>query len=255
MLERLRRWLRPPAPASVDEATWQGIEARLPFLAYLPAQDRPRLRAMALDFLTRKQFHGAHGFVLDDRILLEIALQACLPVLNIGLDAYRGWVGIVVYPGEIIVRRHEVDEAGVVHEFDDEILGEAWEDGPVILSWHSEAVHEANVVIHEFAHKLDMANGSADGLPPLPRHISRAEWAHVFNAAYDSLCAQVDAGETPAIDPYASEHPAEFFAVAAESFFETPDALHAEFPDVYRLMQRYFDQDPLHGWHTLNRIA
>ncbi len=136
MLDRLRHWLGLSRPLpEVTDAQWARVEATLPFLDYLEPSDRPRLRQMALEFLACKQFHGAHDFELRDDMLLSIALQASLPVLNIGLDAYKGWVGVVVYAGDFIIPRREYDEAGVVHEYDVEALGEAWEGGPVLLSW------------------------------------------------------------------------------------------------------------------------
>ncbi len=231
----------------VDEATWQAVEQRLPFLDFLDDGQRRRLRAMALDFLADKQFHGAHGLVLHDRMMLAIALQACLPVLNIGLQAYRGWVGIVVYPGDFIIPRQIVDDDGVVHEYDEEVLGEAWDGGPVLVSWfeEDEAPEGVNVVIHEFAHKLDMENGGADGFPPLPAQMSRKAWAEAFGSAYEDFCTRVDGGdEDLAIDPYGAEHPAEFFAVSAESFFLDPEGLAALYPEVYRQLASYFGLDP-----------
>jgi Mlc titration factor MtfA (ptsG expression regulator) len=242
LLRRLFGRSRPQVP----ELTWQRVEARLPFLDYLEASERARLRLLASGFLAEKEFHGAHDLALDDDMMLTIALQAALPVFRLGLGAYRGWVGIVVYPGDILIPRREVDEDGVVHEFDDEVLGEAWEHGPVLLSWNEDEGRPdgVNVVIHEFAHKLDMANGGADGLPPLPAGMSRERWARAFGAAYDSLCRSVDMGLPTVLDPYASEHPAEFFAVAAEAFFETPRELRAAWPQVHALLAEFFDLDP-----------
>lgn len=254
MFARLRRWLGlAPAPAEVAEALWEGVEARLPFLDFLPAADRQRLRDMAKRFLASKQFYGAQGLQLTDEILLGIALQACLPVLNIGLDAYRGWVGVVVYPGDFLIPRREIDDSGVVHEYDDEVLGEAWEGGPVLLSWFDDAAAPdgVNVVIHEFAHKLDMANGGVDGLPALPAGMSRSAWAKAFSAAYEDFCTDVDAGRDTLLDPYGAEHPGEFFAVASEAFFETPCALQARYPEVYRQLARYYRLDPASGERAL----
>lgn len=251
MLHRLRNWLgqrfRTPEP-TVSEAMWLRVEARLPFLDYLTADERTRLRALARQFLGAKQFHGAHGLRITDEMLLTIALQACLPILNIGLAAYRGWVGVVVYPGDFVIPRREMDEAGVVHEYDDEVLGEAWQGGPVLLSWFDDGEPEGvNVVIHEFAHKLDMENGEIDGLPALPASMSRKAWAEAFNTAYTRFCQQVDSGLDTVLDPYAAEHPAEFFAVAAEAFFETPCDLRDAFPAVYGQLQTYFGMDPAAG--------
>lgn len=251
MLERLRRWLGRAGLIlpDIDEALWRRAEARLPFLAYLEPSERVRLRELARAFLACKEFHGAHGFELDDEMMLSIALQACLPVLRVGLDAYRGWVGIVVYPGEIVIPRREMDEDGVVHEFDDEVLGEAWQDGPVLLSWQ-DGQGEAdgvNVVIHEFAHKLDMSNGGADGLPPLPAGMSRTDWARDFGTAYDALCKTLEMGLPTVLDAYAAEHPAEFFAVCAEAFFETPLNLRDAHPQVYVRLTEFFGVDPARG--------
>ncbi len=233
----------------VPEEMWARVEGWLPFLDFLPDEDRERLRVLARAFLAEKEFHGAHDFELTDEMMLAIALQACLPILGVGLDAYRGWVGVVVYPGDFVIPRKEMDEDGVVHEFDDEVLGEAWEHGPVLVSWHDEAAAPggANVVIHEFAHKLDMSNGGADGLPPLQPGMSRERWAEVFGAAYESLCEQVEDDEPTALDPYAAESPAEFFAVASEAFFETPCSLQRNFPEVYQQLSDLYRLDPAAG--------
>lgn len=121
MFAALRRWRRRRAAdrMQVSPERWQEVEASLPFLDYLPPDERPRLRRLALEFLADKQIHGAEGLVLDDSILLSVALQACLPVLHIGLDAYADWVGIVVYPGDFVIPRSFADDDGVVHEYED----------------------------------------------------------------------------------------------------------------------------------------
>lgn len=248
MFSAFRRWRRRRAAdrMQISEAQWARVEARLPFLDYLPPDERPPLRQMALEFLADKQIHGAGGLVVSDDMVLSIALQACLPVLHIGLDAYADWVGIVVYPGDFVIPRSVTDEDGVVHEYDDEVLGEAWEGGPVILSWfdETEALDGVNVVIHEFAHKLDMGNGEVDGFPALPPDMSTTAWTAAFQAAYDDFCARVDAGEETTLDPYGSEHPAEFFAVMSEAFFETPGLLKTEYPAIYDQLAEYYRQDP-----------
>lgn len=247
MLQLFRRLLGiPPARPLVDESQWRRVEARLPFLDHLVPDDRLRLREMALAFLGCKEFHGAQGLELDDDMLLAIALQACLPVLHIGLQAYEGWVGVIVYPGDFLIPRRIVDEAGVLHEYDDEVLGEAWDGGPVLLSWFSgnDAPAGVNVVIHEFAHKLDMENGDVDGLPRLRPGMSRRDWAKAFGEAYEAFCAEVDRGVDTTIDPYAAEHPGEFFAVVSEVFFEDPLVLHRRFPAVYDQLVHFYGMDP-----------
>ncbi|MBS0354084.1 MAG: zinc-dependent peptidase [Proteobacteria bacterium] len=248
MFSAFRRWRRQRAAdrMQVAPAQWERIEQTLPFLDFLPAPDRPRLRRLALEFLADKQIHGAEGMNVTDDMLLSIALQACLPILHIGLDAYADWVGIVVYPGDFVIPRSVVDEDGIVHEYDDEVLGEAWEGGPVLLSWFDSEAQPAgiNVVIHEFAHKLDMGNGEVDGYPALPVGMSATNWAAAFQPAFDDFCRRVDGGEDTLLDPYGTEHPAEFFAVMSEAFFETPGLLKSEYPAVYTQLSMFYRQDP-----------
>jgi len=249
MLNALTKLFGKAAPAlpAIDVAQWARVEAGLPFLDHLSQEERAHLRAMALEFIAQKEWHGAQGLALTADIQLSIALQACLPVLKLGLDSYQGWVGVIVYPGDFVIPRRQMSEDGVVHEFDDEVAGEAWENGPVLLSWfdHPEDADGMNVVIHEFAHKLDMLNGPPDGMPPLHEGMRRQAWRDAFEPAYADFCARVDAGEDTWIDPYAAEHPAEFFAVTSEVFFEAPDLLHAEYPAVYAQLKQFYRQDPL----------
>jgi Mlc titration factor MtfA (ptsG expression regulator) len=250
MIGKLKDWLRQKAldRIQVSEDQWAAAEARLPFLGHLDGDERRRLRDMARAFLAEKEWSAAQDLVLTPEIQLSITLQACLPILNLGLEHYRGWVGIVVYPGDFVIERSVMDEDGVVHEYDDPVLGEAWEGGPVLVAWFDdpEDADGVNVVIHEFAHKLDMENGSVDGMPRLPADMSRRAWVAAFEPAYEDFCARVDAGDDTALDPYAADHPAEFFAVMSEAFFETPDVLHDEYPAVYEQLRRFYRQDPLH---------
>jgi len=158
----------------IDDALWGRALEHLPFLRGLSADEERRLKELAILFLAEKQFTPVRGLQLSDDDRVEIALQACLPVLELGLDCYDGWVGIVVHPSDFHVQRRQTGEDGVVHEWDDELAGESWPGGPVVLSWEalddsgSVAEGGANVVIHEFAHKLDMMSGEADGVPPMP---------------------------------------------------------------------------------------
>lgn len=255
MFSTFRRWRRARAADKIQVSAqqWESVEKDLPFLNFLPPHQRPQLRRLALELLSEKEIYGAHGFTLSDEIRLSIALQACLPILQLGLDAYADWVGIVVYPGDFVIPRSMIDEDGVVHEYHDEVLGEAWEGGPVLVSWFDEAnaPEGVNVVIHEFAHKLDMGNGEVDGFPALPAAMSPAEWAAAFSADYAHFCARVDAGEDTLLDPYAADHPAEFFAVMSEAFFETPNLLLSEYPAVYQQLAQFYQQDPALGERQL----
>ena len=243
LLDKLRGHKRQPIP----DALWAATVSALPFLDILPPDEQRQLRTLAEDFLAEKEFSAAGGLELSDEICVAIAAQGCLPILKLGLKAYRDWVGIIVYPDEFVVRRRFEDETGIVHEYDDVLSGEAWEGGPLIVSWHDVkmAGDGYNVVIHEFAHKLDMLNGDADGMPALHSDLDASEWETIFFAAYDDFCARVDSGEETLIDPYASETPGEFFAVLSESFFEIPDVVAGEYTDLYDLLRRYYRQDPL----------
>jgi len=253
MIRWLREWLRQrnAARIAVTAEQWAHAEMRLPFLGHLSTEERFRLRELALQFLAEKQMCGARGLKLNALIQLSIALQACLLVLKLGLDWYRGWVGIVVYPGDFVIPRQQMDEHGILHEFDDAVLGEAWQGGPVLLSCSGDS-REAdgiNVVIHEFAHKLDMRNGIPDGMPPLHQGMSKRAWVDAFAPAYEDFCQRVDQsdlnGTEIALDPYAAESPAEFFAVMSEAFFQTPELLRAEYPAVHAQLKLFYRQDPL----------
>lgn len=235
-------------PPRLDETAWQDVLA-LPVFAGLNENERAGLRERALGILAEKTFSGAGGAEVDAYMCTAIALLAALPVLALGHEAYGGWREIVVYPGEFIHDGHETDAAGVVHHIRHVRAGEAMEGGPLVLSWEDVAASGGgegyNVVIHEFAHKLDMRNGSVDGLPPLHSGMRIEDWSAAFTAAYDDFCRRVDAGEATDIDPYAAESPAEFFAVFSEYFFEWPQAVHALYPTVYDQLRQYYRQDPL----------
>lgn len=249
MLEWLRnRLVRSAAERlSIPEETWAGVEATLPFLSPLSPPDRMRLRGLARAFIVEKQWTAAQGLVLDASMQLSIALQACLLVLNLGLDWYRGWVGIIIYPGDFVIPRASMDENGVVHEYEDPILGEAWEGGPLLLSWFpaAEQPRGINVVIHEFAHKLDMLHGGiANGMPPLHPGMSRHDWQSAMSSAYEDFLRDVEHGKEITLDPYGAEHPGEFFAVLSEAFFETPEIIRNRYPEVYEQLQQFYRQDP-----------
>jgi Mlc titration factor MtfA (ptsG expression regulator) len=250
MIGKLFDWLR-PQQAAIPDGLWQQVVADLPFLDGLSADELARLRALTQDFLADKEFSAAGGLELSDEMCVSIAVQGCLPILELGLASYRGWRGVIVYPNEFVIPRQIADEFGVVHEYDEVASGEAWSGGPLLISWRDAqmAGDGYNVVIHEFAHKLDMQNGDVDGMPALPAEIARDEWHAVMLAAYEDFCREVELAERrredTEIDPYAAEHPAEFFAVLSEAFFETPEIVVARFPDLYALFSRYYRQDPL----------
>ena len=261
----IHRRLSGSSAAALPDDLWRSTVASLPFLAGLDSDEQARLKTLVERFLAEKEFTTAGGLELSDAMCASIAVQGCLPILNLGLDYYRDWVGIVVYPDEFVIPRRVEDEFGVVHEYDDIASGEAWQGGPLLISWRDAqmAGDGYNVVIHEFAHKLDMLNGEADGMPPLPGDISRENWEETLLTAYDDFCAKVDAAEIRArrrgyesdeleldIDPYASENPAEFFAVLSEIFFETPGILYREYPALYEVFTRFYRQNPRTRIHS-----
>jgi Mlc titration factor MtfA (ptsG expression regulator) len=234
----------------IPDLLWRRTLKRFPFLPRDGTADSLELRRLCSLFLDRKEFTGARGLAVSDDMAVAIAAQACLPILRLGLDAYDGFVGIVVHPGQAKVRREHVDEAGVVHEYDDVLSGEAVHGGPVMLSWRDVRAAGAsadlgyNVVIHEFAHVLDMADGLADGMPLLPGEMPAATWQATLQAEYEGFCRRVDAEEPTALDPYGAESPDEFFAVASEAFFVAPQAMQDEHAALYALFSRYYRQDP-----------
>ena len=238
------------ARRAIPDALWQLTLARWPFLAQRAAADLALLRRLSSLFLDEKEFSGAGGLVIDDQIAVCIAAQACLPVLRFGLAPYRSFVGIVVHADEVVAHREVTDEHGIVHHYDETLTGEAMDGGPVMLSWRdaSQAGESDawgyNVVIHEFAHVLDMGDGQADGVPPLPDAATRAAWIALVDAEYAQFCTDVDSGFETLLDPYAATGVDEFFAVSVENFFVTPQELRARHPAWYGMLARYFQQDP-----------
>jgi Mlc titration factor MtfA (ptsG expression regulator) len=229
----------------IDDALWLSATGKLAFINRLSADEREKLKQLVILFLAEKQFAGAHDIDVTDEMRVSIAAQACLPILELGLDWYSGWSGIVIYPGDFRVKRSEVDEAGVLHEWDDELAGEAMPGGPVVLSWDAAANDpQINVVIHEFAHKLDMLNGEPNGVPPLHPGMDRRAWAAAFDEALRGFCDALERGRDTWLDPYAAEHPSEFFAVISEAFFEEPAETKRRYPDVYDQLKLFYRQDP-----------
>lgn len=250
MVWNFKEWRRRRSLDShpLDYETWIPVVEAFPFLRILDNEERASLGRWVALFLREKDMQGAAGLNLDKAMRYAIAAQACMLILELDLDYFRGWVEIVVYPDQFLAPREHVDEAGVVHSHHEALAGEAWLGGPVILSWADAAPGDfgdgVNVVIHEFAHKLDMLNGDTDGYPPLHSGMSRKAWIAAFGGAYRDFCERVDAGEDTPIDPYGSEHPGEFFAVMTEAFFEIPLVLQTEYPEVYAQLALFYRQDP-----------
>jgi len=252
----LPRWLSPrdagpggARAATIDDEHWQHLCRQGPLLARFEPGERERLRALAERFLAEKEFRGAVGLEPSAWMCALVATHACVPVLELGLEWYRGWVTVILYPGAFVARHEHVDEDGVVHDVASPLDGESWEHGPVVLAWEealaaARGIDHGHVVIHEFAHKLDMLADGPNGMPPLHADMPREDWTRAFSEAFAALDGRIEADEPSCLDDYAAEDPGEFFAVACEVFFTDPEALAAEYPAVYGQLARFFRQDP-----------
>ena len=255
----IRNWRRRSIirNSSITNEQWSQAFAKLPLLKGLSLEEERRLYELAILLIHYKSFEAAQGLELSQDMVMHIALQACLPILNLGLEAYDGWVSVIVYPEAFVRRRQYIDDAGVMHEDNPGLAGESWQRGPVIVGWQDARIAGEmdghNVVIHEFAHKLDMQNGKANGFPPLHQGMTTEAWVQAFSQAFAHFqhhCHGNDySGIDRGIDCYGATSPAEFFAVLSEVFFEQPDLLKQHYPAVYHQLCLYYRQD------TLQRLA
>ena len=229
----------------LPEDRWRWLIGNHPILASLSPEEAAELRRLTEMFLRRVSLEGRDGCDLTADMSAVIAVQACLPILRLGMRWYRGWKSVVVVPRAFREEQWSVDRAGVIHEWTESEEGVAWERGPVVLGW--DGVEDSgwgtgyNVVIHEAAHKLDMGDGVVDGRPPLHRDMDPRVWQEVCADAYTAMKAN-RAGR--GIDRYALESDAEFFAVLSETFFERPRFLRRALPAVYGLYANFYRQDP-----------
>lgn len=253
MKSLFRRLRATTAPPKLSDAQRGELARALPFLARLAPERRDRLHGLVARFLDEKTITPLQGLALDDGQRLQLAGLACLPLLEFGAEGLHGWRQVLVYPGAFRVQRQHHDEAtGVVAEWVDELSGEAWDQGPLVLSWDdiqaelAEPEDGYQLVVHEMAHKIDILDGAMDGTPPLPAAWQR-EWARDFQAAYEAFCRRVDDGEETPIDPYAAEAPEEFFAVASEYHFSAPALLAQEMPAVAGHLRRFYGESPIPG--------
>ena len=234
----------------IPHDTWNRLMHEAGIFQGLSAVKRAHLRELSTLFLHRKSFSGSQGLEVTTEIAVAVAAQACLLILELGLDYYDGWVEIIIYPGAFRVSRDVTDAAGVVSHEDHVLSGESWLQGPVILSWETAATDLAgrgrgqNVVVHEFAHKLDALNGRANGMPPLHPEMSRQLWTQTFTDAFDELHQQLAHHRPADINAYAATSPAEFFAVSSEYFFTAPKTLRQHFPAVYEQLALFYRQNP-----------
>jgi MtfA peptidase len=250
---RRRKILARPFPAA-----WRDhLRARVPHYARLNATERLHLEQLVQLFIAEKHWEGLGGLTLDDEVRVTIAAQACLLLLGFARDPlraelYRNVKSILVYPSTVVPKRVGTPIFGSTQIVDPivPILGEAHGQGPIILTWDSvrhgaRDPHDGhNVVYHEFAHKLDMLDGYSDGTPPLSARAEYARWNEVCTHEYERLRARLERGEPTFLDPYAATNASEFFAVATEHFFETPETLRYEHPELYAVLRGFYRQDP-----------
>jgi Mlc titration factor MtfA (ptsG expression regulator) len=239
-------------PLSSD---WQQtLEQKIPLYRALPEALKDQLHGRINIFLDEKHFTGCGGLEISDEIRLVIAAQACMLLLNRGTKNYSGFKTILVYPDTYVAPDVEYDGMIEIHD-EHERAGESWHRGPVVLSWQdvirdtSQLRDGRNVVLHEFAHKLDEENDVSDGFPNLPDRSQHRTWARVLSREYDALQAQVDRGESTVLDEYGAVSPAEFFAVVTETFFERPAQLKERHPELYEEFTKFYKLDPFE-WYS-----
>ncbi len=232
--------------------TWAEIlRRRVPYYTRLPEAQQAELRGHVQVFLAEKHFEGCGGFALNDDVRVTIAGHACILLLNRPAHYYPKLTSILVYEDQFWVNAHVEDDDGLVEEVDDWHAGESWQTGAVILAWKEvldcgavEGEAAYNVVLHEFAHQLDDDDGVIDGVPSLDRENLFDRWADVFERSFEKHLRDVRRRRDTPIDDYGAEDPAEFFAVATETFFEMPAALRKRHPELYELLRGYYRQDP-----------
>lgn len=235
-------------------ADWETtLVTNLPVYAALSAAERERLQELVQLFIAEKDFYGCAGLEINDEIRVTIAGQACLLLLNQTSQVYPSLMSVLVYPAGFRVDRETTLDNGTLAQQDHHLLGESWSNGKVILSWDDVERGAAdfsdghNVVLHEFAHQLDGLSGSTNGAPPLRRN-SYQSWARVFSENFDDLRDRSFHGQATVMDQYGTTNPAEFFAVATETFFERPHALNKVRPELFAELSEYYRLDP-REWH------
>lgn len=243
---RRRRLRAQPIPAD-----WPPIITRsMPIYARLPAELRGRLDGLVNQFVAEKDFVGCRGLEVTLEMRLAIAAQACLLVVNRSARVYDELFSILVYPAAFIAPEEHRDEAGVVHQHERALSGQAWDTHRIILSWEDVQASIRfpgdgyNVVFHEFAHYLDAEAGGVDGAPLLGDEQHYQRWADVMNAEFTRLRQAAARGESTLLDPYAAESEGEFFAVATEVFLERPADLLRQHPALYSELRGYYRLDP-----------
>ena len=251
-LKRVRRdklFLKPLPPDWV-----RILKSNVPLYSLLPQDLRQKLHGCINLFLDEKEFFGCAGLQITDQIRLTIAGNASILLLKRKDPRFTGFTSILVYPETYVAEEIKYDGMVEIHG-QSARAGESWHRGPVVLSWSDimhdklEEHHGHNVILHEFAHKLDEENEIMDGLPILRNSADYKEWAEVLRREYDALQKRIDKGKDTVLDGYATVSPPEFFAVATESFFEKPEQMKNKLPELYEQLKRFYNLDPA-TWHA-----
>jgi len=245
--ERARRNRLFQEPLSPEHITI--LENNVPLYTRLPEDLRQILQGCINYFLDEKVFVGRNGLEITDEIRLVVAANACMLIVNNRKRYFSGFETILIYPDTYVAKEVSYDGMVEVHE-DVARAGESWYRGPIVLSL-TDVVHGSgneqdghNVVLHEFAHKLDEENGVMDGLPVLRESAHYKEWAEVLTREYDEFLDRVDRGKNKVIDEYGAVSASEFFAVATESFFEKSEHMRKRLPELYKQLQTFYGLDP-----------
>jgi hypothetical protein len=251
----VQRWRRARVRRQPFPPGWRAVlRERMPAFARLPADVQVRLKKHAQVLLAEVPFIGCGGLVVDDEVRVLVAVQASLLLLGRGDGGFEGLSQVLVYPGAFVVERTHTQADGTLRDERQVLSGESWQQGQVVLSWDDVLAGAAdpedgrNVVIHEFAHRLDQATGTANGAPGFApgtgSAAQRRQWARVFSAEFEALQQHLARGESGLIDPYATTNAAEFFAVTTELFFERPEALAAAHPALHEQLRGFHGVDP-----------
>lgn len=240
-----KRILNKPLPAS-----WLAtIHKQLPFFNKLSSSEQEQLLDMIRLFIARKKFYGSGGLLMNDEIKVTIAAQACLLLLNRKSGIYPRLKHILVYPYAFRASHDKRNHDGTVSDNSLGLLGESWHYGKIILSWDDiekgiSNFHDGhNVILHEFSHQLDSESGSANGAPVLHSN-SYSAWASVLSKEFAELNDNFSHHHKSVMDYYGATNPAEFFAVATETFFEKPVQLKKQHPELFEVLAKYYAVDP-----------
>lgn len=247
---RRNRLFRSPLP----ELWHRWIASNLWHWHVLSDQQRRRLSGLVQIFVAEKIFEGCDGLKVTDEIRVTIAAAACILLLGFE-DTYcfdRART-ILVFPAPTAQRDMRRSD-GSVSEFQ-WLSGMVQHRGPVVLSWR-DVLHDCrndqrlnNVVIHEFAHFVDGLDGAMEGLPPFPTDDQQNQWKQVASREIKSLKERFQSDLPTVLDPYGAENPAEFFAVASESFYCDGRRLFEEHRELYDLLSVLYRIDTKSWFH------